>query len=112
MKRSAIAPSPHLPGARRIAAALFLLIAGAGLAAQDRITDAQWVGLLWLSWIPLLIAIWPDLPATTPPLGRSAVQMAPRGVVSAWLASSGLETMSPEAGSTPTRWAMLSLMTT
>ena len=34
---------------RRIAAALFLLIAGAGLAAQGRITDAQWIGLLWLA---------------------------------------------------------------
>jgi peptidoglycan glycosyltransferase len=69
-------PSPHHPNTRRrIAAALFLLIAGAGLAAQDRITDAQWIGLLWLSWIPLLVAVWPELPATVPPLGRSALRM-------------------------------------
>ncbi len=69
-------PSPHHPVTRRrLAAALFLLIAGAGLAAQDRITDAQWIGLLWLSWIPLLVAVWPELPATVPPLGRSALRM-------------------------------------
>jgi peptidoglycan glycosyltransferase len=60
---------------RRIGAVLFLLIVGAGLVAQDRITDAQWIGLLWLSWIPLLIAVWPSLPATVPPLGRSALRM-------------------------------------
>ena len=60
---------------RRIAAALFLLILGAGLAAQDRITDAQWIGVLWLSWVPLLVAVWPELPATVPPLGRSALRM-------------------------------------
>lgn len=60
---------------RRLAAALFLLIAGAGLAAQDRITDAQWIALLWLSWVPLLVAVWPELPATVPPLGRSALRM-------------------------------------
>jgi peptidoglycan glycosyltransferase len=70
--------TPHSGAAvtrRRIAAALFLLIAGAGLAAQDRITDAQWIGLLWLSWVPLLVAVWPDLPSTVPPLGRSAQRL-------------------------------------
>lgn len=60
---------------RRIAGALFLLIAGAGLAARDAITDAQWIGLLWLSWIPLLVALWPDLPPTVPLLGRSTLRM-------------------------------------
>ncbi len=60
---------------RRLAAALFLVIAGAGLAAQDTITDAQWIGLLWLSWVPLLVAVWPDVPSTVPPLGRSALRM-------------------------------------
>ena len=73
--RHPIPLSPHPPSARRRLAALFLLIAGAGLAAQDRITDAQWIGLLWLSWIPLLVAVWPDLPSTVPPLGRSALRM-------------------------------------
>jgi peptidoglycan glycosyltransferase len=61
--------------ARRLAAALFLLLAAAGLAARDAITDAQWIGLLWLSWIPLLVAVWPGLPPTVPPLGRSALRM-------------------------------------
>jgi len=79
-KRPPITPSPHQPFThgitrRRIAAALFLLIAGAGLAAQDAITDAQWIGLLWLSWVPLLVAVWPDLPPTVPPLGRAALRM-------------------------------------
>jgi peptidoglycan glycosyltransferase len=60
---------------RRLAAVVFLLIAGVGLAARDAISDAQWIGLLWLSWVPLLIAIWPDLPPTVPPLGRSALRM-------------------------------------
>jgi peptidoglycan glycosyltransferase len=60
---------------RRVAAALFLLIAGAGLAARDAITDAQWIGILWLSWVPLLVAVWPDLSPTVPPLGRSALRM-------------------------------------
>jgi peptidoglycan glycosyltransferase len=61
---------------RRVAAVLFLLIAGAGLVARDAITDAQWIGLLWLSWLPLLVAVWPDLPPTIPPLGRSTLRMA------------------------------------
>ena len=60
---------------RRVAAGLFLLIAGAGLAARDAITDAQWIGVLWLSWVPLLVAIWPDLPPTVPAFGRSVLRM-------------------------------------
>jgi peptidoglycan glycosyltransferase len=60
---------------RQIAGALFLLIAGAGLAAGDAITDAQWIALLWLSWVPLLVALWPDLPPTVPLLGRSTLRM-------------------------------------
>lgn len=60
---------------RRVAAVLFFLIAGCGLAARDTITDAQWIGILWLSWIPLLVAIWPEVPPTVPPLGRSALRM-------------------------------------
>lgn len=60
---------------RRIAAMLFLLIAGAGLAARDAITDMQWIGLLWLSWLPLLVAVWPDLPPSMPSLGRSTLRM-------------------------------------
>jgi peptidoglycan glycosyltransferase len=60
---------------RQIAGALFLLIAGAGLAARDAITDAQWIALLWLSWVPLLVALWPDLPPTVPLLGRSTLRM-------------------------------------
>jgi peptidoglycan glycosyltransferase len=55
---------------------LFFLLAGAGLAARDAITDAQWIGLLWLSWVPLLIAVWPEIPPTVPPLGRSALRTA------------------------------------
>src|SRR5215212_2681934 len=60
---------------RRVAAILFFLIAGYGLAARDTITDARWIAILWLSWIPLLVAVWPDVPPTVPPLGRSALQM-------------------------------------
>jgi peptidoglycan glycosyltransferase len=60
---------------RRVAAILFFLIAGYGLAAGDTITDAQWIGILWLSWVPLLVAVWPDVPPTVPPLGRSALRM-------------------------------------
>jgi peptidoglycan glycosyltransferase len=61
---------------RRIGAVLFLLIAGAGLAARDAISDAQWIGILWLSWLPLVIAVWPELPPTMPPLGRSILRTA------------------------------------
>ena len=60
---------------RTIGALLFFLIAGYGLAARDTITDARWIAILWLSWIPLLVAVWPEVPATVPPLGRSALQM-------------------------------------
>src|SRR5215203_7518915 len=60
---------------RRAAALLFFLIAGYGLVARDSITDAQWIALLWLSWIPLLVAVWPNVPPTVPPLGRSALRM-------------------------------------
>jgi len=60
---------------RTIGALLFFLIAGYGLAARDTITDARWIAILWLSWIPLLVAVWPDIPPTVPTLGRSALQM-------------------------------------
>jgi peptidoglycan glycosyltransferase len=60
---------------RRAAALLFFLIAGFGLAARDTISDARWIAILWLSWIPLLVAVWPEVPPTVPPLGRSALRM-------------------------------------
>ena len=60
---------------RTLGAVLFFLIVGYGLAARDTITDARWIALLWLSWITLLVAVWPDVPPTVPPLGRSALQM-------------------------------------
>ena len=60
---------------RRIAAVLFFLIVGYGLAARDTISDARWIAILWLSWIPLLVAVWPEVPPTVPPLGRSALRM-------------------------------------
>src|SRR5215216_4959016 len=60
---------------RRAAALLFFLIAGYGLAARDTISDARWIAILWLSWVPLLVAVWPEVPPTVPPLGRSALQM-------------------------------------
>jgi peptidoglycan glycosyltransferase len=69
------APSQHHLKRRRVAALLFFLIAGYGLAARDAITDAQWIGILWLSWVPLLAAIWPEVPETVPPLGRSSLRM-------------------------------------
>jgi peptidoglycan glycosyltransferase len=69
------APSQHYLKRRRVAALLFFLIAGYGLAARDAITDAQWIGILWLSWVPLLAAIWPEVPETVPPLGRSSLRM-------------------------------------
>src|SRR5215204_4346532 len=69
------APTQRRFTRRRGAAILFFLIAGYGLAARDTISDAQWIGILWLSWIPLLVAVWPDLPPTVPHLGRSALQM-------------------------------------
>jgi penicillin-binding protein A len=70
------APLPqHHFTRRRVAAVLFFLIAGYGLAAGDTISDARWIALLWLSWVPLLIAVWPDVPPTVPTLGRSALRM-------------------------------------
>src|SRR5919112_128408 len=60
---------------RRFAAILFFLIVGYGLAARDTISDARWIAILWLSWIPLLVAIWPEVPPTVPTLGRSALRM-------------------------------------
>ncbi len=60
---------------RTLGAILFFIIAGYGLAARDTITDARWIALLWLSWIPLLVAVWPDVPPTVPPLGRSVLRM-------------------------------------
>ncbi|HLL49961.1 MAG TPA: penicillin-binding transpeptidase domain-containing protein, partial [Thermomicrobiales bacterium] len=60
---------------RRIAALFFFLIVGYGLAARDEISDARWIVILWLSWIPLLVAVWPDLPPTVPTLGRSVLRM-------------------------------------
>src|SRR5215207_1261267 len=69
------APTQRRFTRRRGAAILFFLIVGYGLAARDTISDARWIGILWLSWLPLLAAVWPDLPPTVPHLGRSAVQM-------------------------------------
>src|SRR5918997_5038380 len=69
-------PLPHYHVTRRrVAALLFFLIVGYGLAARDTISDARWIAILWLSWIPLLVAVWPDVPPTVPPLGRSALRM-------------------------------------
>src|SRR5215213_6096123 len=65
----------HLITRRRVAALLFFLIAGYGLAARDTISDARWIAILWLSWIPLLVTVWPEVPPAVPPLGRSALRM-------------------------------------
>jgi peptidoglycan glycosyltransferase len=73
--RHAISAPPQRHFTRRVAALLFFLIVGYGLAARDTISDARWIGILWLSWIPLLVAVWPDIPPTVPHLGRSALQM-------------------------------------
>lgn len=59
-----------------IGTALFLLIAGSGLIARDAISDTQWIGLLWLSWIPLLVAIWPSFPDSVPHINQFAVRFA------------------------------------
>lgn len=59
---------------QRIGTTLFLLISGGGLAARDAITDAQWIGVLWLSWIPLLVAIWPSFPDSVPRINQFAVR--------------------------------------
>src|SRR5215216_2461718 len=69
------APTQRHVTRRRVAAILFFLIVGYGLAARDTISDARWIAILWLSWLPLLVAVWPDLPPTVPHLGRSALQM-------------------------------------
>src|SRR5918997_150504 len=73
--RDAISAPTQRHVTRRVAAILFFLIIGYGLAARDSISDARWIGILWLSWIPLLVAVWPDIPPTVPHLGRSALQM-------------------------------------
>jgi peptidoglycan glycosyltransferase len=54
---------------------LFLILAGVGLAARDAITDAQWIALLWLSAIPLVVALWPQLPPQLPQLNRATLRM-------------------------------------
>jgi peptidoglycan glycosyltransferase len=59
---------------QRIGTVLFLLISGGGLAARDAITDTQWIGVLWLSWIPLLVAIWPSFPDSVPHINQFAVR--------------------------------------
>ncbi|MEZ4565367.1 MAG: penicillin-binding protein 2 [Thermomicrobiales bacterium] len=64
------------PGGRqRVGGTLFLLLAGLGLAAQDAITDAQWIALLWLSALPLALALWPTLPPRMPQLNRATLRM-------------------------------------
>ncbi|MCA9864272.1 MAG: hypothetical protein KC432_14665, partial [Thermomicrobiales bacterium] len=64
------------PGGRqRVGGTLFLLLAGMGLAAQDAITDAQWIALLWLSALPLALALWPTLPPQMPQLNRATLRM-------------------------------------
>jgi penicillin-binding protein A len=75
IREAVVRPSQLQITRRRIAAILFFLIIGYGLAARDSISDARWIAILWLSWIPLLIAIWPEVPPTVPPLGRSALRM-------------------------------------
>jgi peptidoglycan glycosyltransferase len=54
---------------------LFLLVAGLGLAARDAITDAQWIALLWLSALPLALALWPQLSPQMPQLNRATLRM-------------------------------------
>lgn len=63
------------PMRRRLGAGLFLLLVVGGLVAGTRLSDAQWIALLWLSWIPLLVAVWPEVPVTVPPIGQSALRM-------------------------------------
>src|SRR4051812_30292780 len=60
---------------RRLAAGVFLVLVTSGLIAGSRLSDAEWIALLWLSWIPLLVAVWPEVPATVPPIGQSALRM-------------------------------------
>ncbi|HYP19084.1 MAG TPA: hypothetical protein VEY08_03340, partial [Chloroflexia bacterium] len=54
---------------------LFLILAGLGLAARDAITDAQWIALLWVSALPLLLALWPQLSPQMPQLNRATLRM-------------------------------------
>src|SRR5918997_1992131 len=75
IREAVLRPSQLHITRRRIAAILFFLIVGYGLAARDTISDARWIAILWLSWIPLLVAVWPEVPPTVPPLGRSALRM-------------------------------------
>src|SRR5688500_8971866 len=64
------------PGLRqRVGGALFLILAGLGLAARDAITDAQWIALLWVSALPLLLALWPQLSPQMPQLNRATLRM-------------------------------------
>lgn len=60
---------------QRVGGALFLLLAGLGLAARDAITDAQWIALLWLSAIPLALALWPTLSPQMPQVNRATLRM-------------------------------------
>ncbi len=59
---------------QRVGGALFLLLAGLGLAARDAITDAQWIALLWLSAIPLALALWPTLSPQMPQVNRATLR--------------------------------------
>lgn len=60
---------------QRVGGALFLLLVGLGLAARDTVTDAQWIALLWLSAIPLAVALWPQLSPQMPQLNRATLRM-------------------------------------
>ena len=60
---------------QRVGGTLFLILAGLGLAARDTITDAQWIALLWLSALPLALALWPQLSPQMPQLNRATLRM-------------------------------------
>lgn len=66
---------PSAGARQRVGGVLFLLVVGAGLAARDAITDAQWIALLWLSALPLLLALWPQLTPQMPQLNRATLRM-------------------------------------
>ncbi|MFN8660421.1 MAG: penicillin-binding protein 2 [Thermomicrobiales bacterium] len=68
-------PLPTAALRQRVGGALFLLLAGLGLAARDTITDAQWIALLWLSALPLSLALWPQLSPQMPQLNRATLRM-------------------------------------
>ena len=51
------------------------MLAGLGLAARDAITDPQWIALLWLSALPLLLALWPRLSPQMPQVNRATLRM-------------------------------------